>query len=40
MTISPVAFSFLIVGTLLLVTAAPLILVVLLVRDWRKENLW
>jgi hypothetical protein len=40
MTISPFAFSVLIVGALLLVVAAPLILLTLLVRDWRSKKLW
>jgi len=40
MTISPFAFSVLIVGALLLVVAAPLILLALLVRDWRSKKLW
>jgi hypothetical protein len=40
MIISPTAFSMLILGALLLVVAAPLILLTLLVRDWRRRNLW
>lgn len=40
MTISPVLFSTLIIGALLLVAMAPLILLGLLVRDWRSKNLW
>ena len=40
MTISSAAFSVLIVGALLLVIAAPLILLFLLVRDRRSGQLW
>lgn len=40
MTISSFAFSLLVFGALLLVTAAPLILLGLLLRDWRRKNLW
>jgi hypothetical protein len=40
MTISPAAFSILILFALALVVAAPLILLTLLVRDWRGKNLW
>lgn len=40
MTISPLAFSLLVLGAMLLVAAAPLILLGLLLRDWRSKNLW
>jgi len=40
MIISPLAFSFLVVGALVLVVAAPIILLALLARDWNSRNLW
>ena len=40
MTISSAAFSVLIICALILVVAAPVILLTLLVRDWRGKNLW
>lgn len=40
MIISPDVFSFVIVLALALVVAAPLILIGLLIRDWRGKRLW
>ena len=40
MIISPDMFSTLIVVALALVVAAPLILIGLLIRDWRRKRLW
>ena len=40
MTIPTVLFSAIILAALALVSAAPLLLLVLLVRDWRKGRLW
>jgi hypothetical protein len=40
MTISPTLFTILILAALALVVAAPLILLTLLVRDWRGKKLW
>lgn len=40
MTIPLTAFSFVILAALALVIAAPLLLVALLVLDWRGKRLW
>jgi hypothetical protein len=40
MTISTALFSTVILAALALVVAAPLLLLVLLIRDWRAGRLW
>jgi hypothetical protein len=40
MTIPAAVFRFLIIAALLLVALAPVVLLVLLVRDWRGGALW
>ena len=40
MIISATAFSWLVGIALVLTVAAPIILLTLLVRDWRKGQLW
>lgn len=40
MILSSTAFTFVIAAALGLTTLAPVILVALLVNDWKKGNLW
>jgi len=40
MTISLTAFSVLVTGALAVTTAAPVLLIVLLIRDWKRKRLW
>jgi len=40
MTISLTAFSVLVTVALAVTTAAPVLLIALLVRDWKRKRLW
>jgi hypothetical protein len=40
MTISVNAFSVLVTVALIITTAAPVLLMVLLIRDWKRKLLW
>jgi len=40
MTISVTAFSVLVTLALVVTTAAPVLLIALLIRDWRRKRLW
>ena len=40
MTISLTAFSILVMVALAVTTAAPVLLIALLIRDWRRKRLW
>lgn len=40
MTISVSLFSTLVLSALIITVAAPILLLVLLVRDWKRKQLW
>lgn len=40
MTMPLVVFSTLVVAALAITTAAPVLLLVLLIRDWKRKQLW
>ncbi len=40
MTISLTAFSILVTMALAVTTAAPVLLIALLIRDWKRKRLW
>ncbi len=40
MTISVTVFSALVLGALAITAVAPLLLLVLLIRDWKRKQLW
>ncbi len=40
MTMPLTVFSALVLGALAITTAAPLLLLALLIRDWKRKQLW
>lgn len=40
MTMSMSVFTALVLGALAITTAAPVLLLVLLIRDWKRKQLW